>query len=86
MDFVEGIIGAADSGWAITALLILGVYAIFWKYGGDVLKLVKGNSKNGDEVMAAVEELKQMLEAHLVSARAEVDDLQARLDAVEEKS
>lgn len=41
MDWLAEVVQAADSGWAITAIFLLGIYVLLWKFGGEVLQLVR---------------------------------------------
>lgn len=45
MEGLGDIVEAADSAWAITAIALLGIFALLWKYGGEILKLTRENAE-----------------------------------------
>lgn len=38
-------IEAADSGWALAAIFLLGIYALLWKFGRELLELARTNQQ-----------------------------------------
>lgn len=57
MDALARAIEAADSGWAVLAIFIIGLYVLVWKYGGQMLALVKDSNHVANQ---AHEEVKQI--------------------------
>lgn len=55
MDWVEGVVNAADSGWAVLAIALIGAYVLLWKYGGELLKALHENTEVTKETKAAAE-------------------------------
>lgn len=49
MDAVDDVITAVDSFYAVIALLIIGSYALAWRFGGEMLQLLRDNSRRHDE-------------------------------------
>ena len=45
MDWLASIVEAVDSGWGVVAILILGFYAIAWKYGGEAISLLRSSNQ-----------------------------------------
>lgn len=44
MDGISEIVEAADSGWALAAIFLIGIYLLLWKYGGEMLRLSRENN------------------------------------------
>jgi hypothetical protein len=44
VDSLARAVEAADSGWAVLAIAIIGVYVLVWKFGGQILGIVKENN------------------------------------------
>lgn len=45
MDGLARAVEAADSGWAVLAIFIIGLYVLVWKYGGQMLQLAKDTNQ-----------------------------------------
>lgn len=43
MDGIAAIVEAADSGWALAAIFLIGIYVLLWKFGGEMLRLSREN-------------------------------------------
>lgn len=59
MDWVGDVVAAADSGWAITAIFLIGLYVLLWKYGGELIRALRANTemtKKAAEVTEGVAE------------------------------
>jgi len=42
---IAAIVASADSGWAIAAIFLIGSFGLLWKFGNDILGLLKENNR-----------------------------------------
>ena len=54
MDQAASIIEAASSPWGIVALLVLGFFALMWKFGNQLIELLKQNREVGERLETAI--------------------------------
>jgi hypothetical protein len=59
MEHVDDILGAASSPWGLVALLLLGFFALTWKYGHEILatmREVRSAARDTHDVAKKVEQ------------------------------
>lgn len=83
MDSLAKAVEAADSGWAVLAIFIIGLYVLVWKYGGQMLTLVKDSHH---VVNQAHEQVKQITKSIITNhdSRNIGDAIDEITDAVHE--
>lgn len=55
---LAGVLQAADSPWAIVALVLLGSFALLWKFGGELLTLTRENNTVAKEAHSVAKDAK----------------------------
>jgi hypothetical protein len=48
------LVEAADSGWAVLAIVAIGSFVIAWKYGGQVVALLQANLERTEHVATSI--------------------------------
>ena len=64
IDDVAKLLNAADSGWAVRALFVIGLYVLVWKYGGEVLRLSRDSNKKAGKASDTAQEIKREMETN----------------------
>lgn len=63
MDSLADMVKAADNGWAVLAIIILGMYVLAWRFGGEILRLARENNAAVKRTQVAAEETRTETQA-----------------------
>ena len=61
MDPLVQAVEAADSGWAVLSIAIIGIYVLLWRFGGQLLSLSRDSNRVAKEAHAKVEDVQQSI-------------------------
>ena len=50
---------AADSGWSVLAIAIIGLYLLAWKFGGELLRLTRDSNEVAKNAHAEVSQVRE---------------------------
>lgn len=53
-DGLVRVVEAADSGWAVLAIFLLGLYVLAWRYGGEALTLLRSTHDTAEHVATSI--------------------------------
>lgn len=90
MNDLSRVIEATDSAWALSAIFLIGIYSLLWKFGGEMLSLARENNHVAKQAAAAAEDVKTSIITNRGSKNIgdavdrlteQLEELQVRFDA-----
>lgn len=54
MDSVDDIVQSIDNLWALASFLLLGIFALLWKYGGELIKRTREVQRVTEDVQRSI--------------------------------
>lgn len=58
---IAAVMEAADSGWAVAALFLVMAFLLLWKFGNDIIALLKENTAVTREANATAEHISKSI-------------------------